>query len=1167
MDECFFRPCGHNEANKALTSAGPERVQTIIRCSKARHDGLHLDLERQLQSDTHINIKCHKNCVSSYTSKSHIQRHLKRTHVQSNPCESTFPTKRFRRSDTPSFDFKEHCFFCGDVCELKRHGKNPSRRRRAVLCRTADRGNQNTFKQNVLRVCDSRHDDVSEIVKLRLLGVVSDLHAADARYHDECRKRFMSSRSVTSAARHGNHTHEVDAAISVTSSLLKADKSRVWNSLEVYKMYQENGGHGCSRRKVVSKMLDILGPDLLLMSGVGVANLLVFRSTASTVINLVATDDDDATDAAIDKLATKITQESKQLNSMSERYETRIDLDVALGQTSSTLNSLLSRISHKLHRTCPGTLIGNMITNVITNRPTTLQTALGVLLSRKTIIERMFDFRVCCSYDEVQRFKSSAAKAAVDQSYRRAVADASRGLIQVVADNFDANIASQNGLVSTHSLAMLLAFREDAAELHTDDTTIRRVTRQEMKLPAAEDIAVHRYRGPKKPEMPVQMAQRAVLPLRILAHQTVQLTRSRQMDFDFLKRVTSEENVPEFAGYNVQLCRVQELSVQPATKAMYTPLIDMDPADPDTMLTAMEEAQRMTNECGQLVTIFTNDQQLYRVAVNITWVYPERFSQLIPSLGGMHTLMSFVGCVGKLMADSGLEEVMKAAFGGVTHMLVGKKFPQNVRALRLVTEEVLRPTIGQLNTHDELMNCLEEKATQSSTARLWFENLVKPVFIMMIFVRAEREGDWPLHLWAVREMLPYFFAAAHWHYARYGLFYLRSMEKLDGDILHRFMNGEHVMRHRKGLWNGIWSDMYIETTFMRYGHGPNGIVGITLKPSTLKKWAYSMHTCSQMVNDIEGMSEAQTATDVTSHKEERTARIRADATDRERIREMLQSCIDPLDPTDHPRSRVVNIVTGRIGPDEVNAPKAVEIGTSQMHHYEESWPTGFNATLSNKVVTMAASRKVVRLGNTAVCDAHLIYSRVIGLQHARNIQLSDILGYELAPFPASMFSENGEMRTPTAKSALKKSLQVEISSRLAPQPDVIIVDGCAILWVVHWPNRGTVLDFVRNFASFIYVKVDMCDVYLVFDRYHEFSIKSATRLGRSGQQASRRHKLSLQTPLPSQKVVLTVTENKVQLIDIICQYLIKSSQHEKASHHRTSEYSDGSTTSCSELSR
>ena len=230
---------------------------------------------------------------------------------------------------------------------------------------------------------------------------------------------------------------------------------------------------------------------------------------------------------------------------------------------------------------------------------------------------------------------------------------------------------------------------------------------------------------------------------------------------------------------------------------------------------------------------------------------------------------------------------MKAALGCVAHMLVGKRFPQNVRALRLVTEEVLRPIIGQLNTPDELVNCLEEKATQSSTAKLWFENLVKSVFTMMTFVRTEREGDWHLHLWAVREMLPYFFAAGHWHYARYGLYCLRSMEKLDGDILHRFMNREHVMRHRKGLWNGIRSDMYIETTFMRYGHGPDGIVGIrpTLNPSTLKKWAYIMHTCSQMENDIEGTSEAQTAIDVSSHKEERTARIRADAADGERIRD------------------------------------------------------------------------------------------------------------------------------------------------------------------------------------------------------------------------------------------------------------------------------------------
>ena len=48
----------------------------------------------------------------------------------------------------------------------------------------------------------------------------------------------------------------------------------------------------------------------------------------------------------------------------------------------------------------------------------------------------------------------------------------------------------------------------------------------------------------------------------------------------------------------------------------------------------------------------------------------------------------------------------------------------------------------------------------------------------MLFSRAERKADWPLHLWAVKEMLPYFFAAGHCNYARYATYYLHSMEKL-----------------------------------------------------------------------------------------------------------------------------------------------------------------------------------------------------------------------------------------------------------------------------------------------------------------------------------------------------------------------------------------------------
>jgi len=90
-----------------------------------------------------------------------------------------------------------------------------------------------------------------------------------------------------------------------------------------------------------------------------------------------------------------------------------------------------------------------------------------------------------------------------------------------------------------------------------------------------------------------------------------------------------------------------------------------------------------------------------------------------------------------------------------------------------VTEELLRAHLEGCESHEEMLGALESISVRSITTRLWVQNLIKPVFIMMAFVRAEREADWPLHLWAVEQMMPYFFASAHFNYARYGLYYLR----------------------------------------------------------------------------------------------------------------------------------------------------------------------------------------------------------------------------------------------------------------------------------------------------------------------------------------------------------------------------------------------------------
>ena len=51
-------------------------------------------------------------------------------------------------------------------------------------------------------------------------------------------------------------------------------------------------------------------------------------------------------------------------------------------------------------------------------------------------------------------------------------------------------------------------------------------------------------------------------------------------------------------------------------------------------------------------------------------------------------------------------------------------------------------------------------------------------------------------------------------------------------------------------WNAISSDMFIDWTFVRYGHQAGRLAGLTLKPSCVTMWALSLNTCSQLQRDL-----------------------------------------------------------------------------------------------------------------------------------------------------------------------------------------------------------------------------------------------------------------------------------------------------------------------------
>jgi len=121
---------------------------------------------------------------------------------------------------------------------------------------------------------------------------------------------------------------------------------------------------------------------------------------------------------------------------------------------------------------------------------------------------------------------------------------------------------------------------------------------------------------------------------------------------------------------------------QPHTEVAFLPLVGRHPAHPDTIKTALERGILFPRAAGEDVLIFTADQQLYKVIIDILFHEPLYFKSVIPVLGGMHTLMNFIHATAIIMAGSGMKEVLTGTFGSVDKMLSRKKYPQNFHALR-----------------------------------------------------------------------------------------------------------------------------------------------------------------------------------------------------------------------------------------------------------------------------------------------------------------------------------------------------------------------------------------------------------------------------------------------------------------------------------------------------
>ena len=247
-------------------------------------------------------------------------------------------------------------------------------------------------------------------------------------------------------------------------------------------------------------------------------------------------------------------------------------------------------------------------------------------------------------------------------------------------------------------------------------------------------------------------------------------------------------------------------------------------------------------------------------------------------MGGLHICFHFLHAIGQHMEYSGLEDVWveTGVFGQNTasKVLEGKAYYRAVRG-HLLTYEALwhlrlqyfrewlaerqmdNPNI-ELQIEDlvssvslkasrediadkvsvlaatvqdqRLTELLEEFDKEMSTEKnfAYWLSYLRMVEILS-FIRAERTGDWLLHVQAFTAMLPWLTVYDHTNYARWGPVYLTDMKALEitaPEVYEEFLAGNFVVKRSNNYFNEVPVDHATEWV-NKMCKTAGGVIGIT----------------------------------------------------------------------------------------------------------------------------------------------------------------------------------------------------------------------------------------------------------------------------------------------------------------------------------------------------
>ena len=606
----------------------------------------------------------------------------------------------------------------------------------------------------------------------------------------------------------------------VIDDMLANKLLRTWTSLELYEMYLGLGGQ-LSRQQMLTNLTTHLGDDIVVVHMEGCVSVVGFRELVGKSLKLVK--DKSVDEESISYVIRQVRSEARAVQHSNATYDLGdFTYNNTIQQTSATLLKLVAELVSNGEVTKKSLSLTQAIQGHITH--TRNQTTLGLAVKLQhrhgssELIRLLHDHGFIVSYDEIIRFRKSAAKFVGDRS---SILHQAMGLSRRVGpifgwfDNLDLLVSTPNGRRDTHVMAHEFQqhpsgiLETGSAQPGSMNLVIPRLllsASRSLKISTSRSVPLQHYTGPKKVNPPVIQTASGI-PYSDVCARNESLAAAQLKDTQWLNSLSSDNSM-EWYGYNNKLAREKAPEViMPATVYLFGPLIDAPPSHPDTVLTSLLYMKTSLGELGMTCANLSIDMQLYMVGQQVKWWEPDRFKDVILRPGAMHIMMSFLGCIGTLMKGSGLDALVGSAFGGLTGIMSGKAWVRAMRAFRMVSATLLENFLqADTKMFDDILAHIED-ARKHPTGRHWVNNLLMPTLLAHQFLRAEREGNWLFQQLCLERMLPYFFSAGHIHYARYITWHLLEMRHLLPDNAKAdLVAGAHVCRHSDGCWNSVSGD-------------------------------------------------------------------------------------------------------------------------------------------------------------------------------------------------------------------------------------------------------------------------------------------------------------------------------------------------------------------------